>query len=372
MALTVTWPTPSAPAGNIYIPKADTTLVSAGPPEVRSYDMNSFRGELGTLWASSVAPWASRPFSHSQEVTISGYTYARGVQILTPYRVEFENGLYVVQIFGANHNVLDVIEANSVGVVTQNSAGLINVLQLDEAAYAGEVWLSQSGGAPGTRIGTNGIRTNPVDNWADALTINAQLGFGKIHILGANTVAAPINIAGLSVMGDGPSHSSLNILSGSTVGVQLEAMTVTDVLTGMATLRQSLVGNLTGISGFIYRCGLVAASTVVLDGVGSTTLLECWALGEGVEIDCNGSGSALYGNEVSGILTIVNKTGADAVSIGMSSGYITLDSTVTAGTIVLSGLAEPTDNSGAAAIVFTDGLLVPSRVTEMHETGELS
>jgi len=57
---------------------------------------------------------------------LSGLTYARIVNIISPYSFEFEDGQYAVVTVGANHNIIDVKIQNQVSVVTQNSAGLIN------------------------------------------------------------------------------------------------------------------------------------------------------------------------------------------------------------------------------------------------------
>jgi len=70
---------------------------------------------------------------HNTEVTVAGITYARTVEILPPYSVEFENGSYSVRLEGANNNVFDVeagiLVQNTVQVIPTNSAGLQVVVQ---------------------------------------------------------------------------------------------------------------------------------------------------------------------------------------------------------------------------------------------------
>lgn len=120
MAISVNWATKV-----ITIPKADTTLVDAGPPEIRSYDVNTFRLDLKALEASEEGMPFVDTHLHKPEVTLSGVTYARFVEIINGYTVTFEDGQYVVQLSGANHNLADVKNANQVSIVVQNSAGLI-------------------------------------------------------------------------------------------------------------------------------------------------------------------------------------------------------------------------------------------------------
>jgi len=122
VAIDVDWYT-----GTITVPKADTTLVSLGPPEIRSFDVAQFKTDLKDLEASTVGqPWTDTHI-HRGELVVSGFTYARSVIIIDPYRVEFEDGQYVVQLFGANHNIADVNVKNQVSLVVQNSAGLIRL-----------------------------------------------------------------------------------------------------------------------------------------------------------------------------------------------------------------------------------------------------
>lgn len=127
MPIDVDWTGVEANPYRIYVPKADLTLVQASP-EIRSLDVDAFRHELKDLEASETEGimWPDT-HQHTQEGTLSGITYARRVEILAPYTVEFEDGQYTVQTPGANHNIADRKVANQVGIVVQNSAGLVVV-----------------------------------------------------------------------------------------------------------------------------------------------------------------------------------------------------------------------------------------------------
>lgn len=129
MAISVDWGT-----AVITIPKADTTLLSIGPPEIREYDVNLFRLELKDEEDSDDGMAFTKTHIHNTTVTLSGFIYARFVEIIAPYTVKFADGQYVVNLFGANHNIADRRVANQVSVVTQNSAGLL------EATGAKAVW----------------------------------------------------------------------------------------------------------------------------------------------------------------------------------------------------------------------------------------
>lgn len=119
MAISVDW----ALTKVIFVPKADTTLVSAGPPEIRELNVDDFRLTLRDLEDDPDGrPWP-KTHTHETESTLSGIVYARKVQIIPPYTVEFEDGQYAVNLIGANHNILDVRVQNQVSLNVSNSAG---------------------------------------------------------------------------------------------------------------------------------------------------------------------------------------------------------------------------------------------------------
>lgn len=121
MVISVDWGT-----GVISVPKADTTLVDSGPPEVREYDVfNTFWKELKDLEDDRDGMPFLDAQRHNTEVTIGGVTLAHVVEVINSYTVTFEDGSYQVNLFGANHNILDVANLNTVGLRSANSAGLI-------------------------------------------------------------------------------------------------------------------------------------------------------------------------------------------------------------------------------------------------------
>lgn len=134
MAISIDWPTKV-----IFVPKAYTSLVTLGPPEVRSLDINAFRLDLKAIEASSEGMGFSKTNDHNTEVILSGVTYARIVEIVNGYTITFEDGAYSVQLVGANSNIVDVTNFNTVRPLAANSAGLVNNSpDLAEAVWAYE------------------------------------------------------------------------------------------------------------------------------------------------------------------------------------------------------------------------------------------
>jgi len=117
MAVSVNWGT-----GVITVPQADLTLISG---VIYEMDVDWFRLQLKALEDDEAGMAYPNTHSHNTELELAGVTYARSVEILSPYTVTFENGSYRVNLVGANNNIVDVLNYNSVQVVPSNSAGLI-------------------------------------------------------------------------------------------------------------------------------------------------------------------------------------------------------------------------------------------------------
>jgi hypothetical protein len=172
MAITINWPT-----GVISVPKADMTLVSSSPFEIRELDINTFRLRLKDLEDDAEGqPW---PTTHNHNTTISvgGVTLARVVEIINGYTVTFENGSYAVNLVGANSNIGDVVNLNSVSVRASNSAGLTE-LNLAASVWDELVAGHLTAGTTGKALSDAGGAGNP---WGTPVTGNTDAGtFGEL------------------------------------------------------------------------------------------------------------------------------------------------------------------------------------------------
>jgi len=119
MAISINWATKV-----ITVPQADLTLVSGS---IYSLDVDVFRLALKNLEDDVEGIVWPDTHRHNTEVSLSGATYARSVEIINGYTITFENGSYTVKCEGANHNIGDVKNVNSVSLIIGNSAGLISV-----------------------------------------------------------------------------------------------------------------------------------------------------------------------------------------------------------------------------------------------------
>jgi hypothetical protein len=110
----------------IFVPQDYMTFLSAGLYEL---DVDDFRLDLKDIEDSEEGLPFLDTHRHNTAVTLAGATYARTVEIINGYTVEFEEQTapYTIVCVGANHNIGDVKVVNNVSLIIGNSAGLVVV-----------------------------------------------------------------------------------------------------------------------------------------------------------------------------------------------------------------------------------------------------
>lgn len=111
----------------ITVDQSDLTLVSGTLYEL---DTDAFRLSVGNLMDDERFIWMDDPFRHNTEVTVAGTTYARTIECINGYSIEFTpNSQWTARLAGSNNNIFDVensvLVQNQVQVIPTNSAGLI-------------------------------------------------------------------------------------------------------------------------------------------------------------------------------------------------------------------------------------------------------
>jgi len=128
MALSINWATKV-----ITVPQADLTLVSG---VIYEHDVDAFQRDLSDILDSEEGAPQLPTHNHNTELVLAGVTYVRSVEIINGYTVTYENGNYRVNLVGANNNIIDVLNYNSVQVVPNNSAGLVSNATPEQIAGA--------------------------------------------------------------------------------------------------------------------------------------------------------------------------------------------------------------------------------------------
>lgn len=111
----------------ISVPQGDLTHITG-----TLYELNTdwLRLQLKAIEANEEGIVFTDTHRHNTEVTVAGTTFARIIEILDPYSIEFTpNSQWSVRLAGSNNNIFDVengiLVQNQVQVIAQNSAGLI-------------------------------------------------------------------------------------------------------------------------------------------------------------------------------------------------------------------------------------------------------
>jgi hypothetical protein len=364
MAIDIDWAGTATNPYRIFVPRADMPIVQTSP-EIRELDVDAFRLALKDLEASVAGmPWPDT-HRHVTETTLSGFVYARSVEILAPYQVEFEDGQYSVRALGANHNILDVKVNNQVSLAVQNSAGLITSPELQFASFEGVVSVDPTSSYTGTAYPV-GSRRRPVNNMADALTIATERGLSEFYIMDDLTLAS-VDVSEMTFTGQ---NSTVVLTVGGSATVtdcSFNNITLTGTLDGAAHIRNCNIDTIAIVHGHVISSALIG--TITTSGTGALHVINCYdgLAGAGIPtIDCGGSGSDINIREYRGGLAITNKTGADEVSIDLI-GRLVLDATVTAGLIIVRGIGKIT-LGGTTATVDSAELVSPQTVDDKLST----
>lgn len=360
----------------IYVPKSYLTLIQASPTEIYEMNLNSFRLDLKDLEDDEEGMTFPNTHNHNTEVSLGGLTYARVIEIINGYTVTFEDGQYAVNLVGANSNVGDVVNVNQVSVRTQNSAGLISSPDVEFSSFNGGVTIDVTSSYSGTLF-PNGTERQPVNNLDDAKLIAEFRGLSKLYINGNITFTSIQNIDGFIVVGQNDVKTHITLEAGlSTEGCEFKEATIDGTLNGNTYLRSCHIEDLTYVEGKIRNC--ILEGTIILAGNRTTNIINCTdgIAGDGKPtIDMGGSGQPLTVNGYTGEIQVVNKNGADKVSIDLVAGAVELDSTVTNGDIYIRGVGTLQDNSTGTANVDWSALISREIYTDriyVDTTGSLS
>jgi len=277
---------------------------------------------------------------------------------------------------GGNITALDVTETamppilptafNQVVKTSSSSATLQELSAIQYSSFNGGVMIDIINGSPGTGF-PKGTIEEPSSNILDALLIAATRGFNKLYVIGDITFGTGVNIDNFTIVGESIVKSTITINPEAMVSdTEFRDARITGTLDGDNTLNNCAIHELIYVNGIIYNC-LLMDHEITLGGSGIVTFLNCWSgsnVGTGrPTINMGGSGRDLAMREWSGGLMITNLTGDNDAIIDMVSGHVTVDSTVSAGTVRVRGVGKVDDNSTGTAVVI-DYTLSPECIAE--------
>lgn len=230
------------------------------------------------------------------------------------------------------------------------SATLQEQQDIQYASFGGGVTIDVLTGLPGT-VFPAGTPRQPSDNTMDAHTILNERGFDTFFVIGNLTISSGTHPH--HFVGQAPSLTTMTLdAAPNLTGARFSNSTITGTLDGDAAIISCTIQALNFFNGEILQC--VLDGVITLGGGVDALILDCWGGVTGGTINLGGSGQSLQMQNYNGDITLTNKTGAEGASIGMGSGGITIDDTVTNGVLTLTGVGawyNEATYSGGATIV---------------------
>jgi hypothetical protein len=254
---------------------------------------------------------------------------------------------------------------NYLKTTSSSSATLQEIAAIQYSSYGGGVSVDITSSFAGTEFPC-GTPQAPVNNIVDALSIASARGFTTLYIIGDITIDDAGDYTGMVFVGESMTKSTITIDPVANIlGAEFYDAYVVGTLDGNALLNRCKIGTLNYVYGVVENC-VLDVGIITLGGSNPANFLDCWSGVPGVGtpvIDMGGSGQSLGLRNYNGGIKLINKSGAESVSIDLNSGQVVLDSTVTDGTIVIRGIGKLTDNSVGATVDATH-LLTPANIAD--------
>lgn len=208
----------------------------------------------------------------------------------------------------------------------------------------------------------NGYQQTPWNNWSDCIDDAETQNLRHIVMLGDAIVDRQLKNFVITGIGEPDLDANNQIVQGCEFrGIRLDGTfaATSDNLAFNCTLKN----NVSGVEGKFLNCGLLGV--VNLSAANTTTMIDCYSEIGGLNrptINLGGGGCDVSVRGQKGGLNIGGAdNAADAVTISMAMGKLTLLATNVDGVISVRGMSQFTDNSLGATVDIA-GLLEPDDV----------
>lgn len=233
----------------------------------------------------------------------------------------------------------------------------VHVATQDAGYENGAVFVNTLTGTPGTLLEVNGVLDNPVDTWADLLTLSAERGSKNAHIEPGSSITLTANSSNWEFNG----QAGVIALGGQDISnAVFRRHNISGVGIGAAPafFSNSIILNATLNEAFLINCGLTA--TLTLGAPGNYIIADARDSIAGIVnpvLDVSGDGItpttvSLLAYE--GSIDIKNMTAVDTVGLS-GRGELVVNSVNAGGTIRVAGNFNITDNSGGNVTILQDG-----------------
>jgi hypothetical protein len=221
----------------------------------------------------------------------------------------------------------------------------------------GAIWINTINGTPGIVTFINGTADNPVDNLADAITLDATLGLHRFELGPGSSITLTQAFDNYSFSGE----SWILALNGQSLSSSvIRGATVSGTCIGASRPHfiESEMGVVTLPGCHLHHCCLEAAIT--LSAAGASLLDQCFSGVAGIGTPTIDFGAAIGDTQLnmrhySGGVEILNmgQTGTDNMSLE-GHGQLIINASCVGGTVAIRGHFPVTDNAGGAVTLSDD------------------
>lgn len=347
-----------------HVPRADMPLIQSTPTEIRECSINWLRLQIMALEDDPDGMTFPTVFVHYPEVTLGSLTFAKVIQMNTPYTITFEDGQYAVNLTGANSNFADRVNVNQVSVRSSNSAGMTSSAAQEFSTFSGNVWVNVNSTTTGTLF-PSGSAMAPVNNLADAKLIAEKRGLMGIKIMTSMTIA-DVDFKGYTISTINPINTFLTIEPSAELDyATIFEASITGTLDNKVMLDRCFISGLEYFNGLVHNCSF-DHNPIKIRGANLASFYDCKGdspLDQLIVFDCEDSTAPVTIRNFSGCAKIVNRN-VDATTCVNFSGEFVIDSTCTIGKFDMSGNGDLTDNSTGTAVVSTRKLTHPDEIAD--------
>lgn len=265
---------------------------------------------------------------------------------------------------------------SSTGSAIIKSTGLVEPERINTIAYNEDVHIDSGSTITGTIFpaGTQGF---PVNNLADAVTIAVDRSIRNLHFLSDWTFPNGTYLDGYTLRGDGYYQTKFTCESGSIfLNCDVADATITGLETGIVGFRGCSIEDLgsiglapSSVAISISKCFIKGLITIPSNYSGTISVVDSWTTPDYNSnppiLDMGAANMDLQIRNLSGYIKITNCTQPTSdARIFLNSGGIILDSTITAGNFILTGVGTLSDNTTGTATVNSDALINKTIITE--------
>lgn len=278
--------------------------------------------------------------------------------------------LVALDATGTNISPIYPTAFTQVLTTSSSSATLQELSDIQYSSFNGGITVDVTSPYAGTEYPT-GTPRRPVNNMADALAIANDRGFTSFFVVGNAVLGSGLDFSGKTFVGESKSRTLLTLESGANLtNCEFRDANVTGVLDMGARLISCRIESLSYINGYIEECvlhGLISIS-------GDIHLLNCWGgePGSAPVLDLGGTSSKVSLWNYAGQISLRNKTQPQVASIELNSGYVIIESTVTAGAVTVRGVGRLTNNATGTATVIDETLNPPGVAEAVWQDALLS